>query len=387
MGEGALLKVSPLSALYREHESQSGGKASSIFDRPITVCVGIAAWKRQAIKALLQEDEGPQLAFCKSSQEAIAIAHATGGQIAVWPSRAPAGLVALAKKTETPLVFVEDGFLRSNGLGAECRAPLSIVVDHSGIHFDPAGPSDIEAILATRRFEQCLATRAERLIERIVKLGLTKYNLVAKDGLPNVPGGRIVLVAGQVEDDLSFRLGGAGIASNLELLARARALEPYSWILYKPHPDVEAGLRRGAHPDIEIFRYADVIVRDVSIPALLERVDAVHVLTSLLGFEALLRRREVVVHGAPFYAGWGLTRDLVPLPRRGRRLALGELAAAALILYPRYLDPQTGNRTTVETAIERLAAGQASGGGALPLLRRWQGRVAKTIDVSGAASR
>ncbi len=376
-----------MSALYVEYESQSGGEARSGFARPIAACVGIAAWKRQAIKALLQEDGGPQLAFCKSSQDAVAIAHANGGQIAGWPSRAPAGLAALAKKAETPLVYVEDGFLRSNGLGAECRAPLSVVVDHSGIHFDPAGPSDIETMLATRRFERPLVKRAEWLIERIVKLGLTKYNLVAKDSLPSVPGGRIVLVAGQVEDDLSFRLGGAGISNNIELLSRVRQLEPYSWILYKPHPDVDAGLRRGGHPDIEIFRYADVIVRDVSIPALLERVDAVHVVTSLLGFEALLRRREVVVHGAPFYAGWGLTRDLVSLPRRGRRLTVAELAAAALILYPRYLDPLTGERTNVETAIERLAARQASGNGTLPLLRRLQGRAAKAIDLSGATPR
>jgi capsular polysaccharide export protein len=264
---------------------------------------------------------------------------------------------------------------------------LSIVVDHSGIHFDPERPSDLEMMLATQQFDRTLVLRAGLLIERIVKLGLTKYNLVAKNNIPHVTGGRIVLVAGQVEDDLSFRLGGAGIQNNIELLARARALEPDAWILYKPHPDVDAGLRCGGRPDIEIFRYADVIVRDVSIPALLERVDAVHVLTSLLGFEALLRHREVVVHGSPFYAGWGLTRDLVSLPRRGRRLSLSELAVAALILYPRYLDPWTGKRTTVETAVERLAAGQASGSGALALLRRWQGQAAKIIDLSGATAR
>jgi capsule polysaccharide export protein KpsC/LpsZ len=39
-------------------------------------------------------------------------------------------------------------------------------------------------------------------------------------------------------------LGGAGV-SNLELLKRARAMEPGARIIWRPHPDVEAGLRRG----------------------------------------------------------------------------------------------------------------------------------------------
>eukprot|EP01037_Dinobryon_pediforme_P023300 gene23300-24702_t len=75
---------------------------------------------------------------------------------------------------------------------------------------------------------------------------------------------------------------------------------------------------------------------------LLDLVDAVHILTSLTGFEALLRGRAVTCHGVPFYAGWGLTRDLAPTPeRRRRRLSVAELVAAVLIVYPRYLDPVT----------------------------------------------
>ena len=40
---------------------------------------------------------------------------------------------------------------------------------------------------------------------------------------------------------------------------------------------------------------------------LLGIVDEVHTLTSLTGFEALLRGIEVHAYGGPFYAGWGLT--------------------------------------------------------------------------------
>ncbi len=135
--------------------------------------------------------------------------------------------------------------------------------------------------------------------------------------------------------------------------------EPDAYILFKPHPDVDAGHRAGRIDDADALRLADRIVRDVPMPALLDAVDGVHVLTSLTGFEALLRGRDVTVHGSPFYAGWGLTRDLGPaLPCRTRRLVIDQLAAAALILYPRYLDPVTGLLCPPEILVGRLA-GQA----------------------------
>ncbi len=75
------------------------------------------------------------------------------------------------------------------------------------------------------------------------------------------------------------------------------------------------------------------MIRGVSTAALLSEIDELHTLTSLAGFEALLRGRRVVVYGRPFYAGWGLTTDLAQIDR-GRRLTLEELVAGALILYP-----------------------------------------------------
>ena len=38
-------------------------------------------------------------------------------------------------------------------------------------------------------------------------------------------------------------------------------------------------------------------------------------MTSLMGFEALLRGIPVTTLGTPFYAGWGLTTDLGPIPK------------------------------------------------------------------------
>ena len=57
----------------------------------------------------------------------------------------------------------------------------------------------------------------------------------------------------------------------------------------------------------------------------------------------------------PFYAGWGLTDDDLPAPPRRGAASLEALVHAALVAYPRYVDPDTGRLTTVEATIERLA--------------------------------
>ena len=101
-------------------------------------------------------------------------------------------------------------------------------------------------------------------------------------------------------------------------------------------------------------QWCDEIVTDVPIHALFDEVDALEVLTSLAGFEALLRGKPVVCHGSPFYAGWGLTEDLVAHPRRNRRLSLDELVAGALIVYPTYVSRTTGAFTTPERALYEL---------------------------------
>jgi capsular polysaccharide export protein len=301
------------------------------------------------------------------------MAAASGGAVGVWASRAPPELAGVAAEAGAPVAWIEDGFLRSQGLGVECRPPASITLDWRAPHFDPTRPSDLEVCLSEHRFAPSLVARARRLIRTIVEHGVTKYNLSGSAFSRPMNGRRLVLVAGQVEDDASFRLGARGLKGNLELLRRVRELEPGSVICYRPHPDVESGHRRGRIPDAEALVYADRVLRGQSLGSLLTSVDAVHVATSLTGFEGLLRGREVIVHGQPFYAGWGLTRDLAPILRRRRRLSLAELAAGALILYPRYLDPRTGAPCSPEQLLARLADGGAATAGAMPYVRRLQG--------------
>ena len=248
---------------------------------------------------------------------------------------------------------------------------MSLVVDDLGIYYDPKHPSRLEALIAKRaslRADQ--RDRAEAIIRTLKKAGLSKYNLGAVP--PDLPVGHRILVPGQVEDDASILTGTTDITTNRALLEETRNQNPDAVILYKPHPDVEAGLRPGA---LDARDLADMVLTDTDPAALLDHVQEVWTMTSLLGFEALLRGVSVTTLGAPFYAGWSLTQDLGAVPARRRHdVSLESLVHATLIDYPRYFDPVTGNPCPVEVVIDRLAdATPTRQGPALRSLSKLQG--------------
>jgi len=182
--------------------------------------------------------------------------------------------------------------------------------------------------------------------------------------VPELPAGPRILVPGQVEDDASVLLGCGDVSTNIGLLARTRAENPDAVLLYKPHPDVEAGQRRGKIDLADALKYADQVLPNADPVSLINAVDQVWTLTSTLGFEALIRGKKVTCLGTPFYAGWGLTRDLGEMPeRRHARPDLTALVHACLVDYPRYLDPVTGMVCPVEIAVQRLADGDGLRGG------------------------
>jgi capsular polysaccharide export protein len=278
------------------------------------------------------------------------------------------------------VIEVEDGFLRSRGLGADCIPPLSITVDRLGAHFDPSRPSELEQLLENGKFDDEVIARASELRRLIVEAGLGKYEQggIALDR--RVADRKHILVPGQVEDDRAVQAGGCGLTSNLELLKKVRQQAPDAYILYKPHPDVLAGHRRGAVPDRAGLQYADEVVGGLPIASLIAMADEVHVNTSLAGFEALLRGKKVATYGVPFYAGWGLTMDLGPVPaRRTTRRTIDELVAATLLIYPRYLDPVTGLPCPVEIVVQRLSSHEPNDPGLLVGMRRLQGKLMRTL--------
>lgn len=64
--------------------------------------------------------------------------------------------------------------------------------------------------------------------------------------------------------------------------------------------------------------------------------------------------KPVTCYGVPFYAGWGLTQDEYPCPRRTREITLDELVYQALIRYPSYIHPASGKPITAEAAVSYL---------------------------------
>lgn len=358
-------------------------RARILSGREIAVCVGMALWKRERIGEFLPHAPGHPT-FCRTASAALrraTRAQGGGGAIAGWATRLPEGIARDAQAAGVALWRVEDGFVRSVGLGSDLCVPCSIFVDRRGIYYDPSGPSDLEHILATTDFDEQILARAGRLIERMVKGGVSKYGRADTTVPPpawDAGGRRVLLVPGQVADDLSVRAGGGAIQGNLELLRAVRGHNPDAFIIYRPHPDVDAGHRAGHLPDAEIMQYADRISRGGSITTLMMQVDEIHTLTSLAGFEGLLRGLAVVTYGVPFYAGWGLTRDLgdVPCMRRNRSLSIKALVAGTLLLYPLYTDPLTRLPCEVETLLGRFGDTAVWRVSMLTRLRQLQGKLA-----------
>ena len=314
---------------------------------------GFTPWKQRSLKRFLA---GSELRF----RLPRALPGPRAEAVAVWGRRARPRLLATARQRGLPLLHVEDGFLRSVGLGADLIDPISWVVDHRGMYYDATEASDLEQRLATGSWSELQLQRAEALRQQLVAQAITKYNLPGGGWRRPDAARRVVLVVGQVESDASIRYGAPGHSSNLALLQAVRAAEPEAFLVYKPHPDVVAGLCRSGDGEQRAAQVCDCLLRDGSIHALFEQVDALHVLTSLAGFEALLRGVEVHCWGLPFYAGWGLTQDRLSSPRRGRPLPLAALVHAALIDYPRYVSRHSGWFISPEQAIEELVSWRAA---------------------------
>jgi capsular polysaccharide export protein len=343
-------------------------------NRDIVGGLGFAFWKKRHVAPLLWGGGDP----FKFIRNAASIG--PGARVAVWRSKVPLETTAELNAAGAVLIEVEDGFLRSRGLGADCVPPLSIIVDRLGVYFDPSRESELERLLEAEVFNDALLKRARELRTLILAAGLGKYDR-GQSVLDRPAGERChILVPGQVEDDRAVTLGGCGLLSNLELIRRVRERAPQAYILYKPHPDVVAGHRRGAIAQSSCLEYADEIVGDVPISSLISMVDEIHVNTSLAGFEALLREKSVTTYGVPFYAGWGLTIDLGPVPgRRTAKRSIDELVSAALLLYPRYFDPVTGLPCPAEVVIRRLTEGKEPDASLVVGLRRVQGKLMRRL--------
>ena len=307
---------------------------------------GFSPWKRKAMTPFLKGMAGDPV-HARSLEAAAAAAREADGIVAVWGSDA-------ALPADVPAVRLEDGFIRSRGLGVDLTMPSSVALDGEHVYYDARGESRLEALIAHGTFDDRLRARARDLMRLLVRRGVSKYNLGTDADLPAVAEARMkILVPGQVEKDASIRYGSPEVRSNADLVRAVRALFPAAFIVYKAHPDVVSRLRDGGAAPGE----ADLVVKSGDILQWIGWADRVETMTSLAGFEALLRGKAVGVHGAPFYAGWGLTDDRLAIARRTRRVDIETLVAASLILYPLYVHPLSGLPCRPEDLVEEISGG------------------------------
>ncbi len=320
-----------------------------------TFAVGFSLWKRGFVPEFFGSFAGETQFVKPKALEALE--YAEGDMVVLWGRKHDVEALAIPEKI--PVWRMEDGFLRSVGLGSDLRRPSSLVLDRAGIYYDGTAASDLESFLASHEFDRHDLARGRALKEQILASKVSKYNVGEKGGLDfraKAAGKEIILVPGQVEADASIQYGSPNLKTNGALLEAVKADKPDAYIIFKPHPDVASGNREGAVSGEVINRCASETITDADIIDVLEAVDSVHTMTSLTGFEALMRGKPVTTYGMPFYAGWGLTEDKCDMPRRGRKLELDGLIYGLLCVYARYVDWPAAVSYSPEALVADIAA-------------------------------
>lgn len=355
-------------------------------DGIVTFAFHIPGWKQSIFKRYFPERSFIFVPMYTRGREFLQtwsarIVREKNPEIFVWSLEVPDGLRAFAARHGIPVTFIEDGFIRSVEANASRTPPLSLALDRGTAYFDCREASDLERLLTEYDFDRSpdLLARAAAGIDTLLKTGISKYNSGSETDVAALYGqrtGKRVLVIGQVEDDASIRYGCLTPVTNNDLVRLAAAENPDAQIIYKPHPDILNRVRFAQSDPQDVAHLCLIVTRPLSMAEAFETIDHVYTITSLAGFEALLRGIKVTVYGCPFYAGWGLTDDRQPNPRRKRRLSIEALFAGAYLLYPRYFDPATGNQVSFEETVaavkQHFSTGTAMEGAHRQLGPRWQ---------------
>lgn len=321
------------------------------------VAVGFSTQKRVVARNFFEAGPG-HLSFCEPA-EAIELATALSAGLLVWGDRIDPQLEETARRSGLAVTRLGPGAMDARAVATEAVPLPSIAQDDLGIDYDATRASSFEDLVNTAAFDPLLVARAAYLGERLVALdraaaasgGDLKSSVLARaEGRP------VVVVVGDLLNKAQTRLGQAAIRNNRALLRAARREAPDAYVVFMEPPGLESRRRAGWVPHAALRPYADLILCDPDMSALFEIAAEVHVNTSSLGLMALLYGAKVVSWGMPAYAGWGVTEDRAPIPRRSRRLSRDELLAAIFLLYPRYLDPQTGIPCEAEDLVRRIEA-------------------------------
>lgn len=330
-------------------------------DSHLVLGLNISKWKRAFFSKILKDEEIIYLENNASVEEIIqSIKQNRIKKVYLWGNALDLSLNQYLQQQKIALIRVEDGFLRSLGLGANFIPPYSLCFDTKGVYYDANQESQLEYLIKNfdKNSELKNLIEAAECINLIKEHSLSKYNFIATHHAAKIYGKKIkkrVLVIGQVEDDQSIQYGANQQYSNNDLVRLAVKENPDAEVFYKVHPDVLHGKRSYLSNPKDVQDICKIIDIEMTINDALTEVDHVYTITSLTGFEALLRGIKVTTLGAPFYSGWGLTDDRQMVDRRkGITRSIEEVFVCAYLLYPTYFDPKTGEKMTLRKVIRRL---------------------------------
>lgn len=328
--------------------------------KPTAVLVGFSDWKTW-MTDVLRDYHVVYFSASLSASEALIrrIPEFPDVHVFAWSYKYPPLLNEVCKDGGIPVTFVEDGFIRSVGLGIRKTKPMSLVFDGRGMHFDRSVVTDLDEILNTHDFrgDPAVMAAADHMLNTI-RGGVSKY-ITAESGrslageLGLKPSDKVIVVLGQVEDDLSIRYGLDEFMNCNQLVTRIATENPGAVILYRPHPEsIEREKKHYSNPK-DVEHLCRVVKRPWSLRETLAAASEAHTITSLAGLEAAVSGLTVHTYGMPFYAGWGFTVDhgLAPTAgKRRRRLTVEEVVAGAYVVYAKYFDPLTTEAISAEAA-------------------------------------
>jgi len=311
------------------------------------ICIGFTEWKRAYFQEYIPNKDAYYLHNYIPTSITIAVLKKLekNYDVYIWSYLERKELSDFFKTNDIPINRVEDGFVRSIGLGANQTKPLSLVVDSEGLYFNAQKQSGLESIIFnnSQSYTDDELKLARDYIDEINTKKITKYNFKDTVSIDNLDiyldaQKKTVLVIGQVEDDMSIKLGTNEKITNLDLVELAYQENQNCNIIFKPHPDILHKKRNNNTNIKDYAKFALVVIDNFALFDLINISDHVYTITSLSGFEALLQGKKVTCLGSPFYAHWGLTDDRsnVIERRKNYSLTIEQLFYASYIEYPKY---------------------------------------------------
>ncbi|MFA0471720.1 hypothetical protein AB4564_14160, partial [Vibrio sp. 10N.222.51.E8] len=271
----------------------------------------------------------------------------------VWGNRNCQRYVNLPLSLYDKVYEIEDGFIRSVGLGIEKIKPISLLIDSKSIHFDRARISELEHIISNYKHSVANEERAKQCIRFIKEYGIDKYNLGSKKSLVEFDKDKeYILVIGQVDSDDSIKFSCIDKITSNELVYFVKMRHPKASIIYRPHPEVlrKLQLQKDNYQKLKKICFVDESQSSLSSLLTSDAINTVYTISSLSGFESLLYNKQVFVFGSPFYSDWSLTRDVTKLNRRGN-VSLEGVFYCSYIVYPTYICPIYDEKITIEEAL------------------------------------